>query len=51
MPESGTAHTSTPAAARCAGLTKSFGKVTAVNGLDLEVRIGECFGLLGQRRR
>jgi len=47
MPESATAQSSTPAAARCAGLTKSFGKVTAVNGLDLEVRLGECFGLLG----
>jgi ABC-2 type transport system ATP-binding protein len=46
-PESGTAQSSTPAAARCAGLIKSFGKVTAVNGLDLEVRTGECFGLLG----
>jgi ABC-2 type transport system ATP-binding protein len=28
-------------------LRKSFGSVTAVDGLDLEVRTGECFGLLG----
>jgi ABC-2 type transport system ATP-binding protein len=29
------------------GLTKRFGDVVAVNGLDLSVRTGECFGLLG----
>jgi ABC-2 type transport system ATP-binding protein len=29
------------------GLRKSFADVTAVDGLDLEVRRGECFGLLG----
>ena len=29
------------------GLRKSFGEVTAVDGLDLEVERGECFGLLG----
>jgi ABC-2 type transport system ATP-binding protein len=34
-------------ALRCAGLVKRYGEVVAVNGLDLEVRIGECFGLLG----
>ena len=34
-------------AARCVGLIKRYGDVTAVNGLDLEVRLGECFGLLG----
>lgn len=28
-------------------LRKAFGPVTAVDGLDLEVRRGECFGLLG----
>jgi hypothetical protein len=28
-------------------LTKSYGEVTAVDGLDLEVRFGEVFGLLG----
>jgi ABC-2 type transport system ATP-binding protein len=32
---------------RCNGLVKKYGDVTAVNGLDLEVRAGECFGLLG----
>ena len=31
----------------CAGLVKRFVDVTAVNGLDLEVYAGECFGLLG----
>src|SRR5579884_3324705 len=37
-------------AIRCAGLVKTYpGKppVEAVNGLELEVRPGECFGLLG----
>jgi ABC-2 type transport system ATP-binding protein len=34
-------------ALRCAGLVKKFVDVTAVNGLDLEVYAGECFGLLG----
>ena len=34
-------------ALRCAGLVKRFADVTAVNGLDLEVFKGECFGLLG----
>jgi ABC-2 type transport system ATP-binding protein len=29
------------------GLRKSFGNVVAVDGLDLEVTRGECFGLLG----
>lgn len=29
------------------GLKKSYGEVRAVDGLDLEVRSGECFGLLG----
>jgi ABC-2 type transport system ATP-binding protein len=29
------------------GLRKAYGDVVAVNGLDLEVRSGECFGLLG----
>ena len=29
------------------GLEKSFGKVRAVNGLDLTIRKGEVFGLLG----
>ena len=29
------------------GLRKTYGDVVAVDGLDLEVRPGECFGLLG----
>ncbi len=29
------------------GLRKAYGDVVAVDGLDLEVRRGECFGLLG----
>ena len=35
------------AAVACHGLAKRYGSVIAVNGLDLEVRRGECFGLLG----
>jgi ABC-2 type transport system ATP-binding protein len=34
-------------AIRCRALAKAYGDVRAVNGLDLEVRAGECFGLLG----
>jgi ABC-2 type transport system ATP-binding protein len=34
-------------AVRCNGLVKKYDDVTAVDGLDLEVRTGECFGLLG----
>lgn len=34
-------------ALRCVGLMKRYGDVRAVDGLDLEVRLGECFGLLG----
>lgn len=29
------------------GLRKSYGDVVAVDGLDLEMKAGECFGLLG----
>jgi ABC-2 type transport system ATP-binding protein len=36
-----------PLAIRCAGLVKRYGTLTAVDGLDLEIRAGECFGLLG----
>ena len=36
-----------PAAIRCRGLVKHYGRVVAVDGLDLEVRLGECFGMLG----
>jgi ABC-2 type transport system ATP-binding protein len=35
------------AAVRCRGLVKRYGAVVAVDGLDLEVASGECFGLLG----
>jgi ABC-2 type transport system ATP-binding protein len=34
-------------AIRCRNLVKDYGSVRAVDGLDLEVRAGECFGLLG----
>src|SRR6059058_1394783 len=36
-----------PPAIRCRSLVKDYGAVRAVDGLDLEVRAGECFGLLG----
>jgi ABC-2 type transport system ATP-binding protein len=32
---------------RIRGLKKAFGDVQAVDGIDLDVRAGECFGLLG----
>ena len=38
---------STTHALRAAGLVKRFGDLTAVNGLDLEVRAGTCLALLG----
>ena len=31
----------------CRGLVKRYPDVTAVDGLDLEIGVGECFGLLG----
>jgi ABC-2 type transport system ATP-binding protein len=34
-------------ALRCRGLVKRYGELVAVDGLDLEVAAGECFGLLG----
>jgi ABC-2 type transport system ATP-binding protein len=34
-------------AVRTAGLTRSFGSLTAVNHVDLAIRYGEIFGLLG----
>ena len=34
-------------AVSCQGVVKRYGDVLAVDGLDLEVRRGECFGLLG----
>jgi ABC-2 type transport system ATP-binding protein len=36
-----------PSTIRCRGLVKRYGEVTAVAGLDLDVRAGECFGMLG----
>jgi ABC-2 type transport system ATP-binding protein len=36
-----------PPAIRCRALVKDYGTLRAVDGLDLEVRAGECFGLLG----
>ena len=41
------AATSPATAVRCRGLVKRYADVTAVAGLDLAVRRGECFGLLG----
>ncbi len=38
---------SNSAAIECRGLIKRYGDLTAVNGLDLRVETGECFGLLG----
>jgi ABC-2 type transport system ATP-binding protein len=38
---------SAPFAIACRGLAKRYGEVRAVDGLDLEIRPGECFGLLG----
>ena len=35
------------AALLVSGLRKAYKDVVAVNGIDLEVRGGECFGLLG----
>jgi ABC-2 type transport system ATP-binding protein len=37
----------TATAVRCRGLVKRYADVVAVDGLDLEVQRGECFGLLG----
>lgn len=34
-------------ALRCSGLVKRYDSVLAVDGIDLEVSVGECFGLLG----
>jgi ABC-2 type transport system ATP-binding protein len=36
-----------PPALRCHQLVKRYGDLVALDGLDLEVRTGECFGLLG----
>jgi ABC-2 type transport system ATP-binding protein len=34
-------------AIQCRSLVKRYGKNVAVNGVDLRVEVGECFGLLG----
>lgn len=39
--------TASSTALRVEGLRKRYGDVVAVDGLDLQVRSGECFGLLG----
>jgi ABC-2 type transport system ATP-binding protein len=36
-----------PPAILCRGLAKRYAEVRAVDGLDLEIQHGECFGLLG----
>jgi ABC-2 type transport system ATP-binding protein len=50
-PDGTTALAPAALAVRCTALTKHYaaktGPVHAVNGLDLEIRSGECFGLLG----
>ena len=28
-------------------IVKKYGDITAVNGVDLQIEAGECFGLLG----
>src|SRR5215467_12996137 len=38
---------STVPAIRCRGLIKNYGTLRAVDGLELEIHAGECFGLLG----
>lgn len=42
-----TSSSNTSAALRVRGLRKAYDDVVAVDGLDLEVATGECFGLLG----
>lgn len=38
-------------AIRCKDLYKRYdNKVDAVNGLNLEIQMGECFGLLGPKK-
>src|SRR5215475_15792442 len=45
FPASDTQNVSLPL--RVDGLVKRFGRVTAVDGISLELRSGECLGLLG----
>src|SRR3981189_1578648 len=46
MPEPATA-TANTTAVHCRGLVQRYEDVVAVDGLDLTVERGECFGLLG----
>ena len=39
--------TSAPVAVRARELRKAYGGIVAVDGIDFEVRAGECFGFLG----
>jgi ABC-2 type transport system ATP-binding protein len=45
--QAGTEPRDTPPVIEVRGLTKRFGQVEAVRGIDLEVRTGEIFGFLG----
>ncbi len=45
--QSGSVEDQTLVALSCRGLVKRYGDVVAVDGLELEIRRGECFGLLG----
>jgi ABC-2 type transport system ATP-binding protein len=47
MIEKSASGSSPSSAVRCRGLVKRYGSVVAVDGLDLDVRTGECFGMLG----
>ena len=47
IPNRSAASAAESVALRCTGLVKRYPDVTAVDGIDLEVRTGECFGLLG----
>src|SRR5690606_18554203 len=44
---SGTAAAQRESIVRVRGLTKTYGSQTVVDGIDLDIRPGECFGLLG----
>jgi ABC-2 type transport system ATP-binding protein len=46
-PAAAEASPQTASALRCTGLVKHYGDVKAVDGIDLEVPRGICFGLLG----
>ena len=46
-PDSAGASTAPAPALACRGLIKRYGDLVAVDGLDLTIAAGECFGLLG----